>query len=1279
MIVLTDLRDRPLEAAFAGIDGRVTSGGATWNWLGGIEYRDVVLWDRARRPVMAVRRMVIDRGLAALAFDPASLGTVRLVGAAAVVEVRRGGSNIEDILAPWLAACGRLPSVSPIRFEVEVVDSAIELVDLDRRDAWRLIELLAAGTVRPDAPLAGWTLSGRVVHAGEPSADRAVTLDRLMPPAPAATREGPAAVGGQGGLDRTTIAAGANATLARDGGLSLSSIDPSRASTPRMLAVAANRVPLGVSSVLATRFDATHVLDGLADVRLDMSLPPAPGAAAEIVGRILVSQLAVCRADTLAEVVTLERCEMPLDVSLDGTKLTVRTFKATSPLFKAEASGRIRLPEGGSWEWAESLISEDFALAADIDLTMAARSIPGGLRVRPDVRVTAGQLQLSAAAHADGGDRLLEVRASSRDLAAVQSVVAPGNGAAAAAPGDRLLRWDEPFNAWLRGRRGPGRDDRFRVEEARIGSPALEVSAAGSAEAATAHWTLDIEKLVASAAEVLDLRDLAVAGTSRGRIDLTRVPATGVATARLLASVTDFERIVAGRPEWRDKEITLEAEGCGSMAGGAVLVDRAHAVLTAADDRLEMTLTGGALVDCLAGVGFMTHGAAATPWVRAGPASEGISADCSIAGDLGRWQARYEGLPNAVDPGDLALAGSVELAAALAARGDTWQISRCGGEIEKFMATFAGRRISEPRVVLTAAGLLSPADGRLEISSAEMLTTSLSLRTGGLAVLPVASGRAGGAAGPVDRLRGRIQWQADVGRIEPWIIPAGESARWPAAGRVWGTVEMLDTPVGTNMLVEATGSQLSLASAAERAAPGDAAARQVWAEPRATLLFEMTRGGPPGADRISVDRLALQSSTVAVEARGSIGEWSSRRLLELDGTLSYDWDLLSRLLTPWTGGRLRLAGGGPRPFVLRGPLVDVGAEGVAAADGPAPPLPADWLIASGGPATGAVPGPPSRAAVPVATSRDASSRAGGDAAGWLRSVSIDTSTAWSAAEIEGFAVEAGEMAVRLFEGQLALGPFDIGASGGRLRGAPWVRLLPLPGELIVPPGRIVDRVALSSRVCDGWVSWVVPLVGHSTKTEGIASVDLAGARLPLSDPFAGELSGQILFENLEVTPGARSQPLVNLIVKLQSVIDPRFAFGDKAVILRVRPEPVRVKLADRRVWHEGLVMDMGQLVVRTAGSVGADGTLAMTTEVAFRGDIAGATPVIGQLLRTPLTIPLRGTVSRPQFDAAAIDGILGRIVENTAEAVINDGLNRGLEAIFGNPPPAQSPPAQPPR
>ena len=104
-------------------------------------------------------------------------------------------------------------------------------------------------------------------------------------------------------------------------------------------------------------------------------------------------------------------------------------------------------------------------------------------------------------------------------------------------------------------------------------------------------------------------------------------------------------------------------------------------------------------------------------------------------------------------------------------------------------------------------------------------------------------------------------------------------------------------------------------------------------------------------------------------------------------------------------------------------------------------------------------------------------------------------------------------------------------------------------------------------------------------------------------------------------------------------------------------------------------MDSGPLVIRSGGSVGADGTLAMVVEIAFRGDMAGATPVVGQLLRTPLAIPLKGTVHRPQFDARSIDVIVGRIMENTAEAVIGPKLSRDLETLFGNPSPAEEPPA----
>ena len=64
--------------------------------------------------------------------------------------------------------------------------------------------------------------------------------------------------------------------------------------------------------------------------------------------------------------------------------------------------------------------------------------------------------------------------------------------------------------------------------------------------------------------------------------------------------------------------------------------------------------------------------------------------------------------------------------------------------------------------------------------------------------------------------------------------------------------------------------------------------------------------------------------------------------------------------------------------------------------------------------------------------------------------------------------------------------------------------------------------------------------------------------------------------------------------------------------------------------------------------------------------------MVAPLRRTPFVIPLRGTVRSPQFDATALDTILKRIMQNTADAVLRDGIGRGLEALFGNPqPPGQ--------
>ena len=390
----------------------------------------------------------------------------------------------------------------------------------------------------------------------------------------------------------------------------------------------------------------------------------------------------------------------------------------------------------------------------------------------------------------------------------------------------------------------------------------------------------------------------------------------------------------------------------------------------------------------------------------------------------------------------------------------------------------------------------------------------------------------------------------------------------------------------------------------------------VWSEPRGRVVVEVARPrepvGMPG-DRLQIERIAIESETLALAARGSVESSSGRRLVALEGSAGYDWGRISGLIAPWTRGTVRIAGAVNRPFALRLPLSPPAASGGESSPGSdLIPLPAEWLSGVRGMGTEPVDAV-ARITQPVKATRRASG------AERLRGVFLDTSTAWTGADIGGFSLAGGEITLRLVEGQLSLGPFDVAASGGRIRGAPWLRIGSDALELVVPAGRVVDRVTLTGPLCDRFTTWLSPLLGHATHARGIASIDMAGARLPLAEPFSGELAAQVIFDELEVTPTAALAPL------------------------------------------------------------------AMVVEVALRAEIAAQTPVIARLLRTPLVIPLEGTIDRPRFDAGSIDVVLGRIVENTAQAVIGEGLSRGLESLetlFGNPPPGPGlalPPAQAPQ
>jgi hypothetical protein len=402
---------------------------------------------------------------------------------------------------------------------------------------------------------------------------------------------------------------------------------------------------------------------------------------------------------------------------------------------------------------------------------------------------------------------------------------------------------------------------------------------------------------------------------------------------------------------------------------------------------------------------------------------------------------------------------------------------------------------------------------------------------------------------------------------------------------------------------------------------------------------------------------------MSVVATGSINDLRGQREVELGGTILTNWEQLVRFLSPSSGTMLKLTGGGPQPFTVRGSFGSVQGK-AAAGDSVTLPLPDQWRSLT------QESNLPRQQYIALPLKQQQGIHDG--LAKWLPQIRAKTTLSWQSGHIADFPLGPGTLPIQLVEGQLAFGPFAIPVSGGTVRGSPWIQLFPPPGEVVLPPGRLVEQVALTPPLCDQWLSWLSPIMRSSTEAQGFLTVDTSGGQLPLGSPLNGRFDGQLWLEQFSVTPGDMAGPLIKLLAKLQSVVDPRFAFGDQVVFLRARPDPVHVWISEGRVHHDNLVLDMGQLSVRSKGSMGQDGSLSMQIEVAFRGDLAGATPVVAQLLRTPFVIPLRGTVQRPQFDATALDTILTRIMQNTADAVLRDGIGRGLEALFGNPQPPEN-------
>jgi hypothetical protein len=360
-------------------------------------------------------------------------------------------------------------------------------------------------------------------------------------------------------------------------------------------------------------------------------------------------------------------------------------------------------------------------------------------------------------------------------------------------------------------------------------------------------------------------------------------------------------------------------------------------------------------------------------------------------------------------------------------------------------------------------------------------------------------------------------------------------------------------------------------------------------------------------DRLLLGPVHIDGPLGAIVVQATITDLAGRCDLDLRGECDYDLPRLAAMLDPELD--VRIAGKGTRLFALQGPLC--------------PGHPGGGLqvrLPGGRPAD-----------LPLE----------------LRALRGDASLGLQSLHAPGVSIGPAEIGFCLQQGWLQMYPLETNFNGGRLRLQPHLRLDPGPTDIVLLPGAVVERAKITPEMCAGLLGHALPALGHVAQVEGTMSLILEGARIPLHDPSQAEVRGKIVLHGARFGPGPLSRELAGT-----------FKTPPPACMVREREVPFHLQRG--RVYHRDLELIFPEFTMRTSGSVGLDGSLALQIEMPIPVNLLGQTNVNSALAKQTIRLPIIGTVDQPHIDEHALHALSAQILRTIAA----EALERKLKGLF---------------
>ncbi|MEI8379898.1 MAG: hypothetical protein WCJ09_07210 [Planctomycetota bacterium] len=821
----------------------------------------------------------------------------------------------------------------------------------------------------------------------------------------------------------------------------------------------------------------------------------------------------------------------------------------------------------------QSILGEqDYLIRGFVDLQKLAALLPNTLRVREGTEITAGRLDVSLKSEApNGGQRNWAADAT------VDHLTARNRG--------EMVLWKEPLKLSMLAHRADGV---ITVDQVACQSDFFKLAGAGTMTAAKFTATGDLTRLEENLQRFVDFGLEKLAGKIKSQGEIRRIKDDQVSIAAAV-QLDDFQWDVSKTIVWQEPRLVMTLQAIADTTADNTLkrIESAELKLTAGVDTLVSSLEKE--ID-------LTAKEIAWP-VKA-----------TLVGNLTTWQNRLRPF---VDVKGWQVAGIAHIDTTVTVDPKQIDLTQFNGTIDNLDVQGPEWLIKETQLKFDTAGVFVLARNEWTSPQTTLTGTAVSCRVTDLILALKPDGQ-------LERVTGEAVYRGDLDKLSRWKNLAIAHPVYHMQGNFEGHAHLIEKDSVITVDSETTVNKLVLY---DYEAPSGQQPKWVamYKEPELKLIakgvYDLT------ADNLKMETAAVVTPCLSVSVHGTLAELSSAQRADLQGELTYDWDLVEERMTDALRKSVTLKGKQKRPFTIKGSLASLSTPAT---------------VPNGLPDT----------STPIVP--DLAGQAG---------------IGWDSAIVEGLEVGPAEIVARIEKGVCQFAPIETTVAGGKMHLTPQVRFDRNPAIVVLPTEKVLDQVQITPQLCDSWLKYVTPMLADATQIDGKFSLDITeGSVLPISAPMTGQMAGALAVHHVQVRPGGAALQVMGMYDQIKSLIErkPVGAAPRDRVWMQMPEQAIPFKLAAGRVYHENVTFAIGEGQIQSSGSVGMDETIDYMLQIAILDDWVKDQKLLANLKGKSIRIPVRGTLTRPQIDTR----ILGELAAQIGGTALEGALENKVDDLF---------------